>query len=393
VGWFPILETRRHVQPPAIRSSGQHPAKTGGFLKQVIDSQFILCYIDYEKCKPLHSRFDTGMHPTVYTVAEKAGVSIATVSRVINNSTKVHPKTRDRVLRVIEELDYHPNLSAQGLALNVTEIIALIFPDISGPFYSEVIRGVEKEASQHDYSLLIYGTHGKESNARFLRRMPGRVDGMILMTRSVDDHYIFELFKKSIPFVLLDREASNVKADCILSNNVEAAEQATLHLIQHGYRRIAFISGPDGSPDSNARFTGYRIALGKHDLPVTPSLLENGDFLQPGGYQAMNRLLDQAVPPDAVFAANDEMAIGAIEAIRSRGLGIPEDVAVVGFDDIQMASYIQPPLTTVRQPMREFGTLAVRQLLRRIQEPASEIETIVLPTQLILRQSCGCKPG
>jgi len=136
------------------------------------------------------------MTPTVYNVAEKAGVSIATVSRVINNSPKVHPKTREKVLKVIEELDYHPNFSAQGLALNITEIIALIFPDISGPFYSEVIRGVEKEASQHDYHLLIYSTHGKESNPRFLRRLTGRVDGLILMTRSVDDQYIFELSRK-----------------------------------------------------------------------------------------------------------------------------------------------------------------------------------------------------
>ena len=333
------------------------------------------------------------MHPTVYTVAEKAGVSIATVSRVVNNSPKVHPKTREKVLQVIEELDYHPNLSAQGLALNITEIIALIFPDISGPFYSEVLRGVEKEASQHNYHLLIYGTHGKESNPRFLRRLPARVDGMILMTRSVDDQYIYDLSKKRVPFVLLDRETDSVVADCILSNNVEAAAHATEHLIQHKYQRIAFISGPDGSPDSNARFTGYQQALEKHDLPTSPSLVEHGDFRQPSGYQAMNRLLDQTVPPDAVFAANDEMAIGAIEAIRNRGLTIPDDTAVIGFDDIQMASYIQPSLTTVRQPMRQFGTLAVQHLLRRIHDPSVNPETIVLPNQLIIRHSCGCLPN
>lgn len=333
-----------------------------------------------------------GTNPTVYTVAEKAGVSIATVSRVINNSTKVHPRTRDKVMKVIEELDYHPNLSAQGLALNITEIIALIFPDISGPFYSEVLRGVEKEASQHDYNLLIYGTHGKESNPRFLRRLPGRVDGMILMTRSVDDQYIFELSRKRIPFVLLDRETDGVIADCILSNNVDAAVQATEHLIQHGHQRIAFISGPIDSPDSNARLTGYQQALKKHGLLVLHSLVERGDFRQPSGYQAMNRLLDQKDPPDAVFAANDEMAIGAIEAIRNRGLATPKNVAVIGFDDIQLASYVQPSLTTVRQPMRQFGTLAVQRLLRRIHDPSTSPETTILPTQLIIRHSCGCLP-
>lgn len=328
--------------------------------------------------------------PTVYNVAEKAGVSIATVSRVINNSPKVRPKTREKVLKVIEELDYHPNLSAQGLALNITEIIALIFPDISGPFYSEVLRGVEKEVHQHDYNLLIYGTHGKERNPRFLRRLPSRVDGMILMTRSVDDQYVFDLSRKCIPFVLLDREIDGVDADCILTNNVEAADQATEHLIQHNYRRIAFIGGPVGSPDSNARFNGYQQTLEKHGLPISASLVELGDFCQPSGYQAMNRLLDQKNPPDAVFTANDEMAIGAIEAVRSRGLTTPEDVAVIGFDDIQLATYVQPSLTTVRQPMRQFGTLAVQQLLRRIHDPSTSPETIVLPTQLIIRHSCGC---
>ncbi len=332
------------------------------------------------------------MHPTVYTVAEKAGVSIATVSRVINNSPKVRSGTREKVLKVIEELDYHPNLSAQGLALNITEIIALIFPDISGPFYSEVLRGVEKEASQHNYHLLIYGTHGKESNTRFLRRLPGRVDGMILMTRSVDDQYILDLSRKRIPFVLLDRETDGVIADCILSNNVSAAADAMEHLIQHGRQRIAFISGPVDSPDSNARFTGYQQTLKKHGLPAWASLVEHGDFRQPSGYQAMIRLLDQAARPDAVFAANDEMAIGAIEAIRSRGLLTPDDVAIIGFDDIQLASYVQPSLTTVRQPMRQFGALAVQQLLRRIHDPTTRPETIVLPTQLIIRHSCGCLP-
>lgn len=332
------------------------------------------------------------MSTTVYTVAEKAGVSIATVSRVINHSPKVRPKTRDWVLKVIEELDYHPNLSAQGLATKMTGIIALIFPDISGPFYSEVIRGVEKEASQYEYDLLIYSTHGKESNPRFLRRLPGRVDGLILMTRSVDDQYIFELSNKKVPFILLDREIDRVEAVCILSNNVEAAHQATEHLIQHGHQHIAFISGPVDSPDSNARLTGYQQALQKHGLPVIPSLAVHGDFRQPGGYQAMNQLLEQPVQPSAVFAANDEMAIGAIEALRSRGLTVPEDIAVIGFDDIQMASYIQPALTTVRQPMRQFGSLAVRQLFQRIENPTANAETFILPTQLIIRNSCGCLP-
>jgi len=332
------------------------------------------------------------VRPTIYTVAERARVSIATVSRVLNNSANVSEETKARVLRAIEELGYQPSASARGLALNKTEIIALIFPDISGPFYSEVIRGVESEASQHDYNVLIYGTYGKTGRDKFLRLLPTKVDGLILMTRSVEDEYIFYLHRRRIPFVLLDREIGEIKVDCILSNNVEGAYKAVEHLLQHGHEQVAFISGPADSPDSNARFEGYRQALQDHGLPLLSQLVERGNFLQPGGFQAMSRLLDRPDPPSAVFVANDEMAIGAIEAVRGRGLSAPDDVAIIGFDDIQMAPYIHPPLTTVRQPIREFGVLAVQMLLRRINDPESAAETVVLPTQLIIRRSCGCAP-
>ncbi len=329
---------------------------------------------------------------TIYTVAEEAGVSIATVSRVLNDSPKVKEETRAKVLRAVEKLGYQPNASARGLALKRTEIIALIFPDISGPFYSEVIRGVESEVSQQNYNLLIYGTYGKASSARFLRFLPTKVDGLILMTRSVDDEYIFYLYRQRIPFVLLDREIGELEVDCVLTDNVEGAYKAVEHLIQHGYQRVAFIGGPPDSPDSNARFEGYRQALKDYGLPMLAHLVEWGNFLQLGGYQAMNRLLDRSDSPLAVFIANDEMAIGAIEAVRGRGLSVPGDIAIVSFDDIEMASYVHPPLTTVRQPIRQFGVLAVRMLLRRIKDPEAEAKTVLLPAQLVIRRSCGCEP-
>ena len=239
---------------------------------------------------------------------------------------------------------------------------------------------------------MIYGTYGKTGNARFLRLLPTKVDGLILMTRSVEDKYIFYLHQRHIPFVLLDREIDEIEADCILTNNLEGAYKAVEHLIQHGHQQIAFISGPADSPDSNARLEGYRQALKDHKLRLLSHLVEHGDFLQPSGYQAMSRLLDLPDPPSAAFVANDEMAIGAIEAVRSRGLNIPADMSIIGFDDIQMAPYLNPPLTTVRQPIREFGVLAVQMLLRRINDPDTLPETVVLPTELILRNSCGCAP-
>ncbi|MBX7236848.1 MAG: LacI family transcriptional regulator [Caldilineales bacterium] len=328
------------------------------------------------------------MPSTVYTVAERAGVSVATVSRVLNNSPKVREKTKARVLKVMEELNYQPNASARGLALNRTEVIALIFPDISGPFYTEVIRGVESEADKNNYNVLIYGTHGKIERGRFLRLLPTKVDGLILMARSVEDKYVFDLHSRKIAFVLLSRQIDGLEADCIMTNNIEGAFAAVEHLLGHGHRRIGFISGPVDSPDSKARFEGYRQALQSHGLPFLPQVVERGDFLQAGGYQAMNRLLDQTDTPSAVFAANDEMALGAIDAVQARGLNIPGDIAIIGFDDIGMASFARPPLTTIRQPMRDLGKLAVRQLLRRIGTPDAQPETVRLPTQLIVRQSC-----
>jgi DNA-binding LacI/PurR family transcriptional regulator len=294
------------------------------------------------------------------------------------------------VLRAIEELNYQPNASARGLALNRTEVIALIFPDISGPFYSEVIRGVENETSQHNYNVLIYGTYSKINNARFLRLLPTKVDGLILMARSVADGYVLNLHWRRIPFVLLSRGIEDLEADCIMANNAGGAYQATEHLLRHGYQRVAFICGPADSPDSQARLQSYRQALQDHDVPVRPQWIEGGDFRQTSGYQAMIRLLDQADVPSAVFAANDEMAMGALEAVRDRGLRVPDDIAIVGFDDIQMASFTRPPLTTIRQPMRELGALAVQKLLRRINAPDASAETVRLPTQLIVRPSCGC---
>lgn len=328
------------------------------------------------------------MSSTVYTVAERAGVSVATVSRVLNNSPKVRESTKARVLEVMDQLNYRPSASARGRALNRTEIMALIFPDISGPFYTEVIRGVESEADKNNYNVLIYGTHGKTGSSRFLRILPTKVDGFILMARSVEDKYVFDLHRRQMAFVLLSRQIDGLEADCIMTNNVEGAYAAVEHLVQHGHRRVAFIGGPADSPDSKARFEGYRQALQVYDLPFLPRLVERGDFLQSGGYLAMNRLLDQTDTPSAVFAANDEMAFGAIDAIQDRRLKIPDDIAIIGFDDIQMASFARPPLTTVRQPMRDLGVVAVRQLLRRISTPDAQPETVHLPTQLTVRQTC-----
>jgi LacI family transcriptional regulator len=331
--------------------------------------------------------------PTIYTVAEKAGVSIATVSRVLNDRPRVKQETRARVIEAIQDLGYRPSALARERAVNRTEILALVFPDMAGPFYSALIQGATSEVNNHGYSLLVYGTRGRDdTHAGFLHLLPTKVDGFILMTRAVNDAYVHHLYQQRIPFVLLDRQMEEIEVDSILVDNVEGAYHAAEHLLQHGHSQVAFIGGPAGSPNAEARFEGYRRALEDHGLSLSPRLVERGDFVQPGGYQAMGLLLDRLAPPLAVFVANDEMAIGAVEAIRGRGLSIPDNVAIIGFDDIQIASYIRPPLTTVRQPINRLGSLAVQRLLRRIADPETEAETIVLPTELVIRRSCGCIP-
>jgi LacI family transcriptional regulator len=329
--------------------------------------------------------------PTIYTVAEKAGVSIATVSRVLNDKPKVRERTRARVLRVMKELGYQPSAAARGRAVNGTEIVALVFPEVDGPVYSELMHAVVSEIRQYSYSLLVYGTLGKDdADAGFLHLLPTKADGLILANRAVSDRYVHHLHQEGIPFVLLEYAMEEITADSVAVDMGGGAFSAVEHLLQHGHSQVAFIGDPAHSSNKDARFEGYRQALEAHGIPLLPRLVQRGDYVQPSGYQAMGLLLDRLAPPLAVFVANDQMAIGAYEAIRGRGLTIPDDVAIIGFDDIQMACRMQPPLTTVRQPIRQLGSLAIQKLLRRIEDPEAAAETIVLPTELVIRQSCGC---
>jgi LacI family transcriptional regulator len=331
------------------------------------------------------------MRPTIYTVAQQAGVSTATVSRVLNNSPRVKGETRAKVLNAMEELGYQPSASARGLALSSTETIALIFPQVSGPFFSEVIQGAEAEAHQHHYHLLIYGVRDIQGNDQLLRFLSSKVDGMILATRWVNEAYVSSLQRRRMPFVLLGQEIDGIVADSIRPSNRNGACQVMTHLIQHhGYRRIAFVGSGQDQAHSRARYGGYCQALQATGLQEDASLIVQGEFDEASGYRAMTHLLDLAAPPQAVFFANDQMAIGALAAAREKQVRVPDDIAIAGFDDIEAAAYVQPPLTTVRQAIREQGELAVQLLLQRMEHPDARAETLVLPTELVIRRSCGC---
>ena len=332
------------------------------------------------------------MRPTIYTVAENAGVSIATVSRVLNGTARVNAQTRARVLRAMDELGYQPNASARGLAANTTKTIALVFPKLSGPFFSVLIRGAEIAATESDYHLLIYGASGERLGAenQTLGMLTTKVDGLILASSGISRCYLRDLRRQNLPVVVLGEDPSDIPADTIQPDNVGGAVKMVTHLIEHGYSCIAMINGPATRTHAIDRERGYRKALQDHGLPCYDELIIAGAFSEHSGYTAMQQLLQQNTFPEAVFAASDQMAIGAMAAIHEKGLRIPEDIALVGFDDIETARYTHPPLTTVHQDMLGQGQLAVRMLLDRINGLDSAVETKILPTTLVIRQSCGC---
>jgi DNA-binding LacI/PurR family transcriptional regulator len=309
----------------------------------------------------------------------------------MNGNGHVAAETRDRVLAAAEALGYQPRASARGLALNSTETIAIVFPYISGPYFSEIIHGVETEARRNDYHLLVYTVSFGPGDESFLPLLPARSDGMILADHAVSEEYLRELVRRDVPFVVLGDGVEGLPMNAIRPENRGGSHEAALHLIDHGYRRIACIAGPWGSDHSAERLQGYAEALAERGLAYDGRYVVRGDFREDSGRDAMLRLLELPAPPDAVLAGNDLMAIGAMGAIRSRGLRIPEDVALIGFDDIRMVAYLEPPLTTVRQPLFEMGALAMRLLLRHIQDDTLPPEMVDLPTQLVVRRSCGCE--
>jgi len=326
---------------------------------------------------------------TIFDVAAKAGVSPATVSLVLNGKPGVSPETRQRVLQAAEELNYRPNASARSLVLEKTNMLGVILPDIGSPFYSEVVQGVEQEATAQGYYLVLCTTCGKSSREEGYLHLfwEHRVDGLLLVTPR-NESLIQEIRKHGFPLVVLDRDIS-LQDDVVevIVDNFHGAIQAVEHLIHCGYRNIGFINGLPEIQASQERFRGYQTALRKHGLCFCPELVVEGDFTERGGYIAMKKLLSVASNLDAVFVANDWMALGALRAIREQGLRVPDDIGLVGFDDVPLAAQTDPPLTTVRQPMREMGALGVQLLIQLIKGKKVTPTKFTLPTELVLRGS------
>ena len=333
---------------------------------------------------------------TAKEIAKILGVSTMTISRALNNRPNVNEKTRQRVIDTAHKLGYFPNHIAKSLVLRKTDTIGVVVPEITHSFFPEVIRGIEEITYQQGYRLIL--THSAENSLReedaLTTLTSMQVDGLLISTaQNVQDYSIYQqIINRGLPLVFYDRCVKGIGASCVSLDDEESAYLVTEHLIQHGYRRIAHLSGPLHVLIGKARLNGYFKALENHQIPCDAKLVVESGLQEQDGYLAMQKLL--GLPknewPRAVVAVNDPAAFGAMKAITERGLSIPEDIAIVGFSDDIRAGLIEPPLTTIRQNAYEIGKHAVKKLLELIENKDLEIEEIVVKGELIIRKSCGC---
>lgn len=326
---------------------------------------------------------------TIKDVAREAGFSVATVSRVLNNSGPVRDETRRRIEEVAGRLHYTPNVAARSLITRKTLTIGVLLPDLYGEFFSEVIRGIDRAARSGGYHLLVSGSHNdREEIEAAVHAMHGRVDGLIVMSPGLEPRAIVAGLPRRLPLVLLNCEEGGNGLDSVNVDNYGGAREMVLHLVALGHQRVAIIGGASDNYDARERLRGYRDAVEAEGGVVCEELLVEGDFTESSGHKAARRLLALDPRPTAIFAANDSMAIGALSALREAGVRVPEDMAVAGFDDIPIARYLSPPLSSVHVPIRGLGVRAVERLLLAMTN-GEEKTREVLPTRLVVRESCG----
>lgn len=330
---------------------------------------------------------------TLEDIADMCGVSRSTVSRVINGDLNVSEQTRQKVLDVIQKYNFQPNLAARGLAKGHTRVLGLVIPKgvqaiFEEPFFAMLIQGVSTRCNALDYSVMLWlaePDYERRMIAKILYN--GLVDGVIVASMLMDDTIIDNLRQHKLPFMLIGRHPVYNKLSYLDVDNRGGACQAVLHLLRSSRRRVATITGPQNMIAGIHRYQGYLDAFHDRDVPVIPELVAEGDFTDASGYACMQCLLPQK--PDAVFVASDTMALAAIQVIQEHGLRIPDDIAVVGFDDIPQANRITPALTTVRQPITRIGAMAAETLIDMIETGSTLPRQMVFPAELVIRDSCG----
>jgi len=327
--------------------------------------------------------------PTIREVAQKAGVSVTTVSHVVNQTRVVAEDTQKRVKQVMQELGYRPNVLARSLRRGETHTLGLVLPDSANSFFAEMAYAIENCAFERNYSLVLCNTSADPQKERLYSEVlfNKQVDGIIFVAAGDDTQSLQELLAHNLPVVVVDRHLENIPVDTVTSDNFQGGYLAAHHLIDLGQRDIAIIRGPSNISPSAARVTSSLQTFGEAGISIPAEWIVYGDFHAKSGYLAMQQLLSLPKKPGAVFACNDLMAIGAMRAIYEAGLRIPKDISLIGFDNIELAAYTYPPLTTIGQPIQQLAEIAISTLLQRIQTPESVCQRITLPNELIIRQS------
>ncbi|WP_234573453.1 LacI family DNA-binding transcriptional regulator [Rhodohalobacter sp. 614A] len=338
-----------------------------------------------------------GSEVTLKQIAKELGLSAMTVSRAINNRSNVDEKTKERILNKAREMGYTPNHIAKSLVSKKSYTIGVVVPEIAHSFFAEAIQGIEEVTFEGNYQLIL--THSAENEEREKQALQTlkskRVDGILISTaQTVEDHSLYKrIVESDTALVFFDRCVEGIGASCVSVDDRSGAYNITNHLIGHGYKKIAHLGGPLNLKISQERLWGYKEALNDNGIMIDDDLIIESGFREKGGYNAMDQLLTayQDHPPRAVFAMNDPVAFGAMEAIYNHGFSIPEDIAIVGFSDDIRASLMKTPLTTVRQPSYDLGKRAAQKLIKMIENEDEPVENIDLLTELVVRESCGCK--
>ena len=339
----------------------------------------------------MHSQPPSRRPPTIDNVAKLAGVSSATVSRVINHSAPVIPATLQKVQAAIETLNYRPSAAARILAQRKTDTLGLLMPEISETFFIPLLRGIEQAASQAGFSLLIHTTSYGPKNNPFAMLGEHNTDGLLIFSESLANEELARLQRSGFPVVLIHQDTpEGLRIPGITIDNQGGAQSLVDHLIeQHSRRRIVHLRGPQSANDALWREKGYRQSLAEHHIPVDPALVLPGNFDTDTAQNTICHLIQSGTAFDAIFTGDDSSALGVLAALREAGIRVPEDVSVVGFDDVDFASHVHPPLTTVHAPTEQVGERAVEQLLKLI--AGEEVEPVtLLPVELVIRKSCGC---
>ncbi len=332
-----------------------------------------------------------GKRPTINDIARRVRLSKASVSRALNGKQDVDPATRKRVVELAARMGYVPSANARALSRGRSNCLGLLVPSLTWPWMLEILRGVAEEIERSGYSLILYTTvSGVDAERDFMSQVvpAGAVEGLALVIPAGMLDYIGRLAKRGLPVVVIDDRGHHPEFPTVATTNVEGGRSATRHLIEQGRRKIAMVNGPVDFGCDRDRLEGYRLVLDEAGIRYDPRLVSNCDFTQAGGASATTRLLQANPQLDAVFAANDLMAFGVLEALRGAGRRVPDDVAVVGFDDVPAAALTHPPLTTVHQPLYEMGRTAAAMVMSGIQG-ADISGRVELPTRLVIRGSSG----